>query len=139
TNALQSYLNQGFTTNTNHCLVIWYDYAFLSGSGDTGTETNRPRTTIEYILGKEISRSYLVLLNGEQREIECVTAGASWNDTNNLVTTTKFYTNGPFKGLTLSTLVPDGILTLYEYYTNSSTRTNVVWQGQPNATNTAVI
>jgi YD repeat-containing protein len=104
-----------------------------------GGETNQPRTQIEYLLGKEVSRSYVVLLTGARREIRCVAAGSAWNDTNNLVTATRYYTNGAFAGLLWSLAAPDGTLTLYEYATNSTTRTNTIWQGQPNTNNTAVL
>jgi len=135
----RSFKNQAYTTDTNLCRYTWFDYELLAGSGDAGADTNAVRTKIEVLLGKEVSRSYWVYLADGKKEIQCTAPGAAWNDTNNLVTTTRYYTNGSFNGWMASVLYPDGTFTLYEYGTNATSRTNIVWHGQPGATYTNVI
>lgn len=135
----QSFLNQGLTTNTNLCRYTWYDYAILSGSGDSGTDTNALRTEVQCLLGKEVSRKYWVHLGDGEMEIQCVHTNAAWNNVSNLVTTTRYYTNGSFNGWLRSVLSPDGTMSLYEYQTTSSNRTDIIWNGQPNVGNTAVV
>ena len=136
---LSGFLDQGITTNTNLCRAVVLDYGLLSGAGDNGSDTNRPRTTIHYLLGQEVAREYLVLKEGQETSIQCVNPGAAWNDTANLVRTSVKYTNGSFAGLVAKELAPDGTMTFYEYGTNSTTRTNIVWHGQPNTNQTTIV
>jgi RHS repeat-associated protein len=131
--------SNGYTTDTNLCRIEIRDFTTLSGSGDPGTDTNTPRTVIEFTLGKETARRYLVLKDDERREITCTTAGAPWTDSNNLVRITRYYTNGSFASLPKSVFEPDRTLTTYEYATNATARTNLVWRGAPDANTNAVI
>jgi YD repeat-containing protein len=135
---LAAFGNQSCTNNASLCRSTILDYTTLVGSGDAGAEPNTPRTTIEYVLGSEVRRSYLVLLPGERREIRCRTPGAAWNDPANLVTVTRHYLTGIFSSQLQSVKRPDGILQLHEYSTNSLFRTETVSIGAATAGDTAV-
>ena len=134
-----SFQNAAFTTDTNLCRYSIYDYTPISGAGDAGSKTNEMRMRVDWVLGREVSLTYWVYMADGTKEIRCTTAGAAWNDDSNLVTTTQYYTNGSYSGWLATVLAPDGAFTLYEYATNGTTRTNVVWQGEPNSGYTAVI
>lgn len=130
---LRPFAGQGPTDDTNLCRAVYFDYAPLAGSTDSGNDTNRARTTVECLLGKEVARYYLVLLDDEERQIRCQTPGALYTASNNLVTVTRRYTSGAFSNLLHSVRRPDGTMELYLYATNSTYRTNTVMIGQPNS------
>jgi len=70
------------------------------------------------------------------REIQCATAGATYTNADNLVTITKWYTNGANLDRRCSIEKPDGTMQLFQYgfYTNGSGdifRTNIVLTGAP--------
>ncbi len=93
--------NQEPTTNASLCRLVENTYTndVVSGSGDEGDlQPLTPRRTVEYLLGEEVSRRYTVVKPWERREIQCQTAGAAWNDEDNLVTTYKYYSSGDFMG-----------------------------------------
>src|SRR5439155_27269509 len=97
TNHVIAFLNQA--TTSNGALARRFEYAygsnFIAGAGDGGYRSPfAPRRTVEYVLGQEVSRSYLVWKRGERRDIQCVTPGAAWDAADNLVTITRYYTNG---------------------------------------------
>jgi len=133
------FAGQPFTSNTNLCSVTVFDYTPLSGSGDSGDQAEVPRMEVEYALGVEIGRRYRIVKSDEEAEIQCAFAGASWNASSNLVRTTRFYTNGTFATMPKSELSLDGTLTLYEYASGASYRTNTVSRGQANSNNTVVL
>jgi RHS repeat-associated protein len=147
TNLIVSFGNQAPTNNGDLCRRFEYSYGtnVLAGSGERGGRgRGDPRRTIEYLLGREVGRSYTVRLRGERREIKCETAGAAWNDISNLVTITKWYTNGVFKGKLWSVERPIGTMDIhtYAYYTNVSGLaflTNTVCTGAPDASKSNII
>jgi RHS repeat-associated protein len=131
--------NQGYTTDPSLCASESFSYGLLSGAGDTGIRPEVPRTEVRSIFGREIGRTYRVFKSGEMREIVCGTPGAAWTASDNLVSITTYYTNGTFATLPKTKLTADGLLSVYEYSSGSAYRTNTVWHGQPNTTNSAVI
>jgi hypothetical protein len=128
-----AFLNQAPTSNSNLCRVVTYDYTPLAGSGDPYTSTNRARTTVTWLLGREVARSYLVLLPGAKKEIQCQWPADVWSSASNLITATTYYTNGLASNLVASVQWPDSSFDLYQYATNSTQRTNTVWHGQASA------
>jgi hypothetical protein len=123
-----------------------YSYDPLSGSGDDGTlEPYSPRTittdqqdaSAGYL---PVSLEYRVFLPGETHAIRCQTSSAVWSDTNNLVTITKYFTNGPNVNRVQSVQNPDGTMVLYQYaQAGDGSQTNTVWSGQPNSGGTSII
>jgi RHS repeat-associated protein len=110
----------------------------IPGAGDNGRRLIfEPRRRIEYLLGREIARSYSVRIQGEKRQIQCVTAGAAWTSSDNLVTTTKYYTNGSNGGREWTVEHPDGTLEVRDYWIGLN-RTNIVLIGAPNTNKTDV-
>ena len=142
TNVFSSFGNQAMTTNPALCRLTSYDYStnYISGSGDDGhLGLATPRQTVEYLEGQEVSRSYAVVLEDEIQNIRCVAPGASWNDTNNLVTTTMNYTYGiPHAGETLSVQQPDGTIEVYLYGNGYQNTTNVTLSGHPDSSGTNI-
>jgi YD repeat-containing protein len=122
------FLNSPSTTNSADCRMTAYDYstASVANSGDDGTTLSAtPRSTIEYIQGQEVSRSFTVLTEGMRKEIRCTAPGASWNDANNLVTITWSITNSQYYGQPSFILHPDGAAEAFSYTPSSTTH----WSG----------
>ncbi len=147
TNKCFSFLNQGPTTNGSLCRMFSYAYGSnaVSGAGDKGTKRPaEPRCTVEYLSGHEIGRTYLLVFPDERREIRCVTPGSTWNSADNLVSVTRWYTNGINTNRLWTLERPDGTMDIYQYafYTNGSGaafRTNVVLTGAPDANKTNIL
>jgi RHS repeat-associated protein len=127
------------TTNAALCKVVEYSYSPVGG--DTGTrQPNRTRRTITRLLGQEVAREYVVLLDGEDRQVQCATPGTAWNAADNLVTVTKFSTDTNSYGVITSVTQPDGTMSLYEYaYDGSSNLVSTVWTGKPGAAGTNIV
>ena len=108
---------------------------------DDGTLlTNVPRIVAEQLNGQTVSFSYTVVKPGERRTIRCQTAWADLDDPANLVTITKYYTEGDYTNRVASVENPDGTMVIYEYANASDgTQTNTVWSGQPNTGKTSII
>lgn len=125
---------EDYEPGTSNTRFTTYDYApsVVYGSDDDGTlEPNAPRRTVVTSAQIETSRSYMVRLPGERRDIRCRTAGASWDSSDNLVTVTRYYTTGPNTNKVQSVLQPDGTLTRYDYAQGADgSQTNTVWSGQ---------
>lgn len=98
-------------------------------------------TTVETLLGQEISRKYQVVHSDEVDDIVCQTGGAARNASDNLVTITKRYTTGTFTGEPSSILHPDGTMEFYTYVidSGSGTRTDTVDSGEPDSGKTMII
>ena len=120
-----------------------YDYTtnLLSGSTDDGTvNPTVARQVIEKIGSVEVSRRYAVFPSVDVRlDIQCTTSGSAWNDTGNLVTTSRFYANGPNQFALQSVLQPNGTMTFYSYQTNANYRTNITVTGQPDSTGSHIV
>lgn len=121
----------------------YYSYDYTPQGADDGTQQpDTARTIVKYYNGngEEVGRKYLILLPGEREDITCVTPGASWSDSGNLVTVTKYYTNGPNLFRIKSVANPDGTMSFYNYaQSTNSWQTNTVSTGQPNSGQTAII
>jgi RHS repeat-associated protein len=141
TNIFSAFGTQGVTTDAALCRLIDQSYSgsVISGSGDDGTRYfNTPRRTIEYLQGWEVARKYFVGLAAERREIQCVAAGAAWNDSNNLVTTFKVFTNGLHLNEPWLVIRPDHTADLFEYGNVGACTTNVLSSGHLDATESII-
>ena len=116
--------------------VIQYSYVPVDPLDDGTRESDSPRTTIEQLLGHEIRRDYRSVRPNETLEIKCQTAGAAWNDPNNLITTNRAYAVPGFDGTIESTVYPDGTLRMTRRPTVQPgvPRIQSVAVGQPDAT-----
>lgn len=119
--------------------IINYDYTPL-GSDDGTQLSDTPRTIVKQIGNAEISRTYLVMLPGERDDIQCTVAGAAYNNPGNLVTVTKYYTNGPNIFRVASIANPDGTMSFYNYAQSANGwQTNTIATGEPNSGQTTIV
>ncbi len=147
TNIYSSFANQAFTTNKALCRFIEHDYSSnaIPGALDGGFfDSTTPRRTIEWVLDKEVGRRYYVALPAERRAYQAVAPGASWNDSSNLVTITKMFTNGFNRYEVQSVLRPDKTIEISQpgpvvLYSTNLFRTNIVLQGQPDSAGTNIL
>jgi len=151
TNGIPSDVFYGFgdaaAGDTSHAREIQstFDLAAVgqTGSGDNiAIHPTLPRMVVEYLQGTEVSRRYSLFPSvGVRLDIQCVTAGAAWNASDNLITTNLFYTNGPNQFALQSVLSPDGTMTFYNYLTNALglSQTNIVVSGQPDPTDSYIV
>jgi len=121
------------------CHATHYDYTPLPGSGDDGSQPDLPRTTVHYLLGREIARTYTIIRPGQTLQIQCQSPGADWTAPDNLVTVRTFYTNGAFSNYLRSIDNPDGTRKVFFYSRSGSdqnvTQTTTILSGQPDPTN----
>jgi RHS repeat-associated protein len=102
--------------------------------------TNDPQVTIvEKLLGQEVGRQYKIIHVGEDRDIQCQTPAASSTASDNLVTITKWYTEGSFSNQIQSVLSPDGTIRVYYYATNSTQKTTTELSGVPDSSGTNIL
>jgi RHS repeat-associated protein len=130
-------------TEPNDGITAFYSTAHaygtnaVPGAGDDGTiEPTTPRAIPEALGQSYYQRRWNVFLPGERRQYQATESTATaWNATSNLVTITKYFTNGAFSGLIKSIKHPDATMVLSEYATNSAgtLRTNTLWAGAPAA------
>ena len=135
-----SFLNQAFTLDPNLCRVTEWDYTTLpAGSGDNGSlKPNTPRRVIESLKGVEVSRTYCAVSIESVARYRCQTRGSAWNASDNLKTTTTYYTTGNFTNEVWKVKNPDGTMQFYTYSTNGTVKTTVVASGQPNGGETDI-
>lgn len=130
-------------TDENQCRVEENSYGSLADSDGDG-QPEALRTTIEKVLGQEIARRYridwsnavLLAADGCKRrsEIICLTAGAAWNASDNLVTETLTYATGEFANRARRIVNPDGTATLTTFAFDPDRKlTAIVKSGRPNA------
>jgi RHS repeat-associated protein len=109
------------TTNEALCRVAETIYDTIADAdGDTLPEVRT--TTIEWLQGVEIGRNYRIEWSNavtlgsdtckDAWEIQCVSIGAAWNATANLVTKTLTYAGGSFAGGMRRMIRPDGTVML---------------------------
>jgi RHS repeat-associated protein len=115
----------------SQCRVTTYSYS----SGDNQSQMN----TVETLLGQEVGRSYRVNLPASTRQVVCQTPGADLNASDNLVSITTSVADGAFQGQTSMIQNPDGTVNVYQYSTNSTSKTTTVWSGAPDSTGTNVV
>jgi RHS repeat-associated protein len=142
-----SYLNQTVTNATNLCRykLLSYDTNTISGSLDTGKlQEAEPRRIVEGLKGVETGRTYQVFTNDIKKVIRAA-PGAAWSNANNLVTITKYYTNGVHHHEPESILYPDGTKQFFQYQGGSiggdghpTYTTNIVLRGVPDGTGTTI-
>lgn len=113
--------------------VTLHAYAPVSGADNGLLETNTPRTTIEYLLGAEVGRSYRILSPGQVVEIQCQTPGASATATDNLFQTNLTYAVPGYDGIVERRANQDGTVELRFQPTPRENvwLTNVVLTGAP--------
>jgi len=134
----QAWQNQSPTATGSLCKVTAYTYN-LSEASDDGTYAPHlwRRMTVS-VLGHEVARSYRKIIEGETIEKRCPGPGASWTDTNNVVTTTQYYTSGEHRGRVQQITHPDQTMSFYSYTADGSGFATTVAIGEPNAQKTAV-
>jgi len=140
TNMCVAFLNQAPTNDPSLCRMFEYGYGTnaVPGAGDKGHQMPAtPRRTVQYLLGHEISRSYIIRIPVERRDIQCVGPSAAWDDPSNLVTTTRWYTNDANQYRIWTIERPDGTLEVRDYWIGAN-RTNIVLIGAPDAAKTNV-
>jgi hypothetical protein len=121
------------TTTEANCRVTEYTYVLGAGEGDDNGawQPHLPRKTISKILGQEVARTYRKITEAETIEKVCAIPGASWSDSNNIVTITKRMTGSEHYGRLLEIAHPDGTKTLYDYSDSGGTFTTTVDRGAP--------
>jgi RHS repeat-associated protein len=137
TNVFSSWLGQAPTTNSALCRLTEYSYSSntVTGSGDDSlVRSYTPRRVIEYVAGTEVSRRYNVqyFLSSTNelliQEIRCQTAGAAWDATDNLVTYTLHFADGPYRGQPRLIVHPDRNADSYSYSVGTNGETKTVTQ-----------
>jgi YD repeat-containing protein len=109
TNAVSQFLGLGTNATDAQSRDYQYSYAPLDGASNT-------TTTVELLQGVEISRSYQLQWPTETILIQCQTAGASWTNTNNLVTTTLYNSDQSVSGAQIASVqYPDGTISSFTY------------------------
>jgi RHS repeat-associated protein len=115
-------------------------YSPITAAGDDGTFPDRPRVVQRYLKGQPVAKTIYVYLAGEAREIQCANPNGAWNDSDNLVTVRKYYPAGHNDVGRLKSLKrPDGTMDLHEYAFTANQRTETLWSGAPNGTETGIV
>jgi hypothetical protein len=87
--------------------------------------------------------TYRILTPESRKEIQSVTPwdwpSTSISDTNNLVTTSHYFTNGVNVGKLSFVEHPNGTMTFYDYVTTSTNSTTTVSSGQPGISRTNIV
>jgi RHS repeat-associated protein len=126
--------------DTNQCRYAAYDYTPVSGADDGTLYPNSPRTLTTYLRSQITSKRYRVIMPGEVDDIECQRPSALWNDSDNLVTVTKYFTSGPNTNRVQSVLNPDGTMSVYSYsQATDGSETNTLSRGQPSIDQTSIV
>jgi RHS repeat-associated protein len=134
TNIFSAWLNQEPTTNGSLCRVSTniYSSAIVSGSGDdSNNQPSAPRLTVESVLGTEVSRRYAVYFPGTAMEIHCTGPGVAWDNGTNLITTTRYFTNGGFNRMVDRIYYPGSTMDIFHYTSNATTFASVRESGWP--------
>jgi RHS repeat-associated protein len=121
------------------CRLVEYSYSPIS-SDDDGTQfPNVPRSVLTYVKNNPVSASYMIAKPGERDDIR--SPYPTWyGDPTNLITVTKYFTNGVNSGRIMSVQNPDGTMSLYSYgVAADGSQTNTVSTGQPNSGGTAIV
>ena len=128
--------NQAPTNDPALCRLVEMNYslAALAPAGDDpNLEPNRPRRTVEYLLGHEVSRAYCIVRPHERIDIQCQTAGAAFDAPDNFFTTNRFWAAGPDHGKLKAVLRSNGSCELYEYRPHPQGTLTIVSSGWPDA------
>lgn len=123
------WLDQEMSTNEKLTRVRHYRYEAPKGTIDTGYEPWRPRVEIESMLGHEISRTYHLIAEDQEWDIQCAEPGAKWNDPDNLTTKTTLLIGGPFAGEPQRIEHADGTITTNDYQNRDNQRIETVSHG----------
>ncbi len=147
TKEISSFTNAAVNAPEASCRVIEYDYSPVAAGDDGTLDPTTPRTVVEKVLGQAISKRCYAALTGERRQIQCIAPDAEADNTNNLVTITKTYTEGDQRvwGKTRLVDYPDGTreVRFYDFLddpSGTSYVTNTVVRGEadPNGENNVV-
>lgn len=114
-------------------------YSIYSYAGTNFTDyPNVPMTVDTRVLGSmPVEYSLVTIENGERDDIRCAETGGG---PGNLVTITKYFTNGPNMGQVASIQNPDGTMSFYSHVIGpDGSQTNIVWSGAPNTGLTAIV
>lgn len=135
----------GSADSSNRVTTVTYG-TLADQDGDGTPETLV--TTVQTLLGQEISRSYEIIYSqlgtadGQsvetRAEIQCTTPGAAWNDATNLVTKTRRVKGGDWDGRPVSQLNPDNTLSTYDYAFGPTTVTTTSYTGAASGDGTTV-
>lgn len=135
TKTIQVFLNGATNAAEADSRVIEYHYTPVHPDDTGSLAPDVPRTVVEKLKGHEIRRQFLALPPSGRQDIQCATPNAAWTNADNLVTTTRMFTNSI--GSVLAVTRPDGTMQITRYATNfaatqfGSTRfTNTVDIGQ---------
>jgi RHS repeat-associated protein len=102
--------------------------------------TNQPaETSVTTLNGFEIERAFKVIKPGEVQSIKAASPGVAWNATNNLVTTTFYYTDGESDGEVKAISYPNNIWEMRTYSISNEQRKVTVRKGIPNAEHTEIV
>jgi RHS repeat-associated protein len=122
------------------CRHVQYSYYPISGDDDGSMFPDEARQTVTYVKGNVVSKNFLIAFPGVRQDLRCVDLDYNWDYAHNLVTITKYYTNGANINKVMSIMNPDGTMSLYDYDTAADgSVTNIVYTGQPNTDGTAII
>ena len=133
TKQISQFLNAPTNAAESQCRVATYDYTQIVPNCSCTCE-------VEKLLGQEIRRRYTLDYGSETWSIQCQTPGTTnLAASDNLVTVSRTYYDGAFRGKQRSTLNPDGTVQLYSYETSGDYTTTTVVSGQPDATGTNVV
>ena len=116
--------------------AVTYSYDSVNTNVDHwGQEPLTARTTVEWLLGHPISQRYTLISNEVRFDVQCASYNAAWNNSGNLITTTRVDSVAGFDGTLTRVWRPDGTMSseaigepapgLSYYHTNEV--------GQPNA------
>jgi hypothetical protein len=137
---VSQFLNAPTNAVESECRAVYYDYTPITAAGDDGSlEPRTPRQVEECLLGNLIARKYAIIKPGEKRFIRCSRPSAAWNDSENLVTTNKYYQSGSFAGRLKCVGNPDRTRQAYIYTSSGSgtnaTETTVLLSGEIDTAN----
>jgi len=148
TNLISAYLTQPPTNNPALARSMTYNYSTnaVPESGDAGTSRpDQPRLIAEYLLGEMVGMRYQIFGPYCVTNIVCLHTNLAWNNASNLVTITKSYPEGLFRGRIKSAEHPDGTMELYWYYHAQDAQghalgytTNIVLSGVPDGAKTNI-
>ena len=121
------------------CLSEDYSYAPQDPADNGTVEPRTPRVVIQRFKGIALAKTVRIFTPSEHREIQCANPAGALNDTNNLVTLTKYYTSGIASGQVRSLEQPDKTMSFFAYAVLPDGSTlDSIQTGEPNTLKTAI-
>ena len=121
------------TNDFNQCRIIAHYYTNITANAVSS------ETVIESIGTQEVSRHYSFQQGNKNFDIQALTPGAAWNDTNNTLATTTTYTYVGNERRPVSISNPDGTMQIFSYRDYGTDLRTTNCTGQPNQSGTAII